>query len=88
MARIEPNKKVKTLLASLSAEEKDMVYRKLWYEHVLEDALSFMTENDHEVSEEVAKEVATRYVYDGRYDCNDSYWTNIKLLIEEVEGEK
>lgn len=81
-------KNLDDLLASLSPKEKDVLYRKLWFEHVLEDVQSFAETEDLEITDEIAKQVADRYVYNGDYDCNLSYWDNINNLVKEcIENE-
>ena len=63
----------------------DALYRLLWSGHVKEDIVSFA--EDHEIPENllyaVLDTVADRYVYEGDYDCNLSYWSNIDNLLKE-----
>lgn len=68
------------IINNLSSAQKDLIYRKLWYDHVLEDVNS----NFANVPDDIKEEVARRYVYDGDYDCNRSYWDNLQLLVDEV----
>lgn len=68
------------IINNLSPAQKDLIYRKLWYNHVLEDVDS----NFVNASDDIKKEVARRYVYDGNYDCNRSYWDNLQALVDEV----
>mgnify|MGYP007029261895 CR=1 FL=1 len=68
------------IINNLSSAQKDLIYRKLWYDHVLEDVDS----NFANVSDDIKKEVARRYVYDGDYDCNRSYWDNLQALTDDV----
>lgn len=75
--------KINTILKDLTEEEKDAIYRKLWYNHVLEDVYSFANDEDIEITDDIAENVAYRYVYEGDYDCNLSYWSNIKNLIDD-----
>ena len=80
--------KLNKILEELTCEEKDLLYRKLWYNYVLQDAQDVI-ENyldiDVEKSNEMAKEVARKYVYEAEYDCNLSYWTNIEELIKLIK---
>ncbi|MBO4847012.1 MAG: hypothetical protein J5525_12080 [Lachnospiraceae bacterium] len=66
----------------------DKVYRKLWFLYVVEDVKSYMRENYpryvDDLVQMISEDVATRYVYNCRYDCNLSYWDNINNLIGEV----
>lgn len=68
------------IINSLSPVQKDLIYRKLWYDHVLEDVDSTF-EN---ITDDIKEEVARRYVYDGDYDCNLSYWNNLQVLVDDV----
>ena len=75
------------IIPNLSAVQKDDLYRTVWYEHVLEDAESRLSENPNAPEDEdefnaVCSEVASKYVYNGDYDCNLSYWDNINSLID------
>lgn len=88
------NKTLKHIIDGLDAVEKDDVYRYLWAEHVREDVESYISDNAHNNGDNdiphifdarVVDYVTERYVYDGRYDCNLSYWENIDNLIDEAE---
>lgn len=66
--------------------KKDELYRMLWAEHVYEDVMAVLNENDiipEEDKAAIAKAVTNAYVYQGRYDCNVAYWDNINRLITE-----
>jgi hypothetical protein len=69
-------------------ELADKIYRKLWYPHVVEDVKSYMKENYpryvDDLVQMISEDVATRYVYNCKYDCNLSYWDNIDNLIGDV----
>lgn len=80
--------KVQDILKTLSTAEKDQLYRFLWSEHVEEDVRSRLEDNPvedmfEEDIESLVSNVTERYVYEGRYDCNLSYWDNIQNLIDE-----
>lgn len=77
------NRKLNEILEKLTYEEQDTLYRKLWKEHVKADIQSFMTEEDIELSEKEVNQAAERYV-GGRYDCNLSYWENVRNVIDDV----
>lgn len=86
------NKTLEHILNGLDAKEKDDIYRYLWAEHVREDVESQLSarngedEDDTDIDEEIIEYVVERYVYEGRYDCNLSYWDNIDNLIDEAES--
>lgn len=72
---------------SLNIIEKDDLYRRLHLDYVKEDIASRLDEHDFELKTDedidmLIDTVARRYVYDGEYDCNLSYWDNIDNLIE------
>ena len=73
-----------SLINGLSAKEKDDLYRSLWAEHVREDVELFCESEDIDLSENGINFVIEQYVYEGRYDCNCSYWDNIRELVEEA----
>ena len=76
-------------LSYLTPDEKDKIYRALWKEHVVEDARSQIEEYifyeliPKEDVERIADQAAERYVYEGDYDCNLSYWDNIENLVKD-----
>lgn len=83
------NEKLNKILESLSYEEKDLLYRKLWYDYVLEDVKEVIEDSDISIKnpDKIAKEIARKYVYDGDYDCELSYWNNIEILLQKEVNE-
>ena len=75
---------IQSLINGLSAKEKDDLYRSLWAEHVREDVESFCESEDIDLSENGIDCVVEQYVYEGKYDCNRSYWDNLRELVEEA----
>lgn len=74
----------KDLYEALTAEQKDYLYRMAWYENVFEDVTGRLLDRDITDEDDAIKStVAHRYVYEGDYDCNLSYWDNIDNLIDE-----
>lgn len=74
----------KDLYEALTAEQKDYLYRMTWYENVFEDITGRLLDRDITDEDDAIKStVAHRYVYEGDYDCNLSYWDNIDNLIDE-----
>ena len=76
------------LFAHMSDTQKDDIYRMIWFSHVIEDVKGKLIERFgiDELSEEdeaLCNDVANAYVYNGKYDCNQSYWDNINNLINE-----
>lgn len=64
----------------LSDEAQNRVYHQVWAEYVKEDILSRAEEQEIEVDEQKAEELAEKFVH-GDYDCNMSYWDNIDSLL-------
>lgn len=69
------------ILGCLTPGEKDAIYRSVWFDHVVADVKSM----DNGLTGEQAEYVASRYVYDGEYDCERSYWENLNTLIRAVK---
>lgn len=67
----------------MSSRIRDDAYREVWCEHVYEDVIARAKDTDTELAEGVAEQCAYRYVYEGDYDCNFDYWTNLDNLIDE-----
>lgn len=68
----------------LSPKVKDDVYRLLWSEYLKEDVETLLYDNDSfsdTEKEDIAEAVVTDYVYNGKYCCTLSYWTNLENLI-------
>lgn len=87
---------VKSMIDKLEPKDKDALYRYLWEDYVKKDVIQrfeeeFSDENDDDMTEEkvddIADIVVEHYVYEGDYDCNLSYWTNIDNLINEALSE-
>lgn len=89
-ANIQPTtteQKVMDILATWSETEKNIAYHQLWLPHVIEDISSYMEEyleTDQYLTNDEIVHAARRYVYDGRYDCNLSYWQNLENLMDEA----
>lgn len=61
----------------------DALYRAVWKDHVKADIESWLKDNDEpDLTPEQADYAAERYVYDGKYDCNLSYWQNIGNVVD------
>lgn len=79
------NKTITKLLNTLTESEKDQIYRALWITRVKEDIRSHGENTDQALTEDDIDIIADRYVYQGDYDCNLSYWDNIQALIDEIK---
>ena len=80
----------KKFVDNLDSVEKDALYRYLWEDYVKEDVESRLNENfdcDNLTEDQIdiiTNRVIQEYVYDGNYDCNLTYWTNIDNLIKRA----
>ena len=86
----ERNGQAILLVKDMSRQVKDEVYRLIWHEHVKEDVLGVLEGKDF--SDEVdldglADFIAGKYVYEGKYDCNQAYWNNLDALIDAARLE-
>lgn len=75
------------LIDSLKPHRKDELYRYLWVNHVKEDVrtvleeygVPYLSDDDFET---MIDDCANRFVYNGEYDCNTDYWSNLEALID------
>ena len=70
------------LSSALTPDEVDAFYRRIWTSHVKEDIRAFSTGENIVLSEDDIKKAASAYT-DGKYDCNLSYWDNLREVIKE-----
>lgn len=85
----------KRIVDCLSDSKKDEVYRLLLAEHIREDVRLLIGQikecqpmTDKE-KDNFIDNISHTYVYEGKYDCNQSYWCNIQTLINDaVDGLK
>ena len=75
---------MKNFVDSLDWEARDAIYRHIWSERVREDIENHLENMDETLTDDELRTVVERYVYQGAYDCNLNYWTNIENLIIEV----
>ena len=78
------------LFASMTDTQKDDIYRMVWFDRVCEDVHSFLTSEyngdvptDTYEYDALIRDVANAYVYNGDYDCNTDYWTQIWSLVDK-----
>lgn len=85
---VEDSMVVDVLMASLTEQQKDAIYRKEWHKHVCEDIRTYLKDNSDDDQEPVTltddqiSYAADRYVYDGEYDCTQDYWENIQGVVD------
>ena len=81
------NEELFKLIDSLKPYRKDELYRHLWVNHVREDVRTILEEYDvpylsDDDFEAMIDDCANRFVYNGEYDCNADYWSNLDALID------
>lgn len=69
------------IIEHMSSGQKDDIYRMLWAEQVKQDVKDRMTEINVILDDDSVLDVVHRYVYEGEYDCNYSYWDDLDTLI-------
>ena len=73
------------LAENLDFKTSDDLYRILHMPYVKEDIKHMLNELEIDTSaynlECLIDDCASRYVYDGDYDCNLSYWQNLENII-------
>lgn len=71
----------------LSPELRDSIFREVWAENVKEDVIAHAKDIGVSLSDEdmnaMADDIAYRYVYEGEYDCNCDYWSNLESHINQ-----
>ena len=81
---------LKNLYDSLTADEREFIYRKVLYNFIKEDVLQFIEDNYEENKikdpEGFAEVIAERWAFDGDYNCEISHWDNISNHIERNLG--
>ena len=75
---------LKEKIDNMSSYEQDQIYRYLWAQHIREDVESLCEEEEIELNDGDIDLIVEKYVYEGKYDCNLSYWTNLENLIDEI----
>ena len=95
--KFKATNKINKIYNELNDVEKDTLYRKLRLDYVKEDIYSLLyslledenlpLDEESMLAEKIANIVSERYVYDGDYDCNLTYWDNLRNLINEVQKE-
>lgn len=73
---------------SLNAERKDELYRYLWVNYVREDVREALKDYDtahlsNKDIELLINDCADQLVYNGKYNCNMDYWSNLEELIND-----
>ena len=95
-------KHAQAIIDRIPQVDRDMVYTILRCEHVQEDVEAMLEGSEFQGNEylesltdeqfkDFAKNIAERYTFDGKYDCNYGYWDNLESLINtqiKIETER
>lgn len=73
------------MINQLDSIEKDVVYRTLWQTYVEQDLEKLAIDRDVNLSKDDFSVIASRFVWDGDYDCNLPYWNNLSNLLDEYQ---
>lgn len=68
-------------LSRYDAETRDAMYRHVWHLHVMDDVRSHARDMGLAINEDLVGFAAEIYVYEGEYDCNLDYWSNIENAV-------
>lgn len=71
-------------VSETSETEKDLeTYSRIQKQYVMKDVISYAADNDLDgIDKNTVRKVADMYVDQAEYDCNISYWDNIRDLIQ------
>lgn len=72
---------VQRMLDKLKPNEKDELYKALWFEHIIKDVIVFASSNHININAQLADVVAKNLVFQSEYDFDKSYWDNIKSQL-------
>lgn len=81
------NQKLKDIISSLDADEKEALFRHLLKEHIKEDIVDRCEACNVDYDDDFIEKATSLYVDDGEYDYNASHWENIHGVMEAaLEG--
>jgi DNA topoisomerase IA len=80
IAKLTPSE----IYEKMKEADKDALYHMLRSDYVRKDVKTYCEDMDILLNEDGIEEVVNRYVYNGDYDCNQSYWDNIDNLAKET----
>lgn len=75
---------VQRILDKLKPNEKDELYKTLWFAHVKKDVIVFASSNHININAQMADAVAKNLVFQSEYDFDQSYWDNIKSQLCKI----
>lgn len=76
---------VRQVLAGLSTEDIDSIYRAVRAYYVAEDIIRYAKDTyDKDITDDDAQVLSRDYA-SGEYDCNLSYWSNLDALLHRYQ---
>lgn len=75
---------VQRILDKLKPNEKDELYKTLWFVHIKKDVIVFASSNHININAQLADAVAKNLVFQSEYDFDQSYWGNIKSQLCKI----
>ena len=81
MERTMATYNVQRILDKLKPNEKDELYKTLWFDHIKKDTIVFASSNHININAQLADAVAKNLVFQSEYDFDKSYWDNIKSQL-------
>lgn len=80
----EKEENIITLIDTLDFGTKDRIFRHLHKNYLYDDFTQHCKSMNVKLTDEDLKSLCDKWVYQGRFDCNLSYWDNIENLINEI----
>lgn len=74
---------VQRILDKLKPNEKDELYKELWFEHIKKDVVVFASSNHIPVNSRIADALAGKLVFQSGYNFGISYWDNIRSVLND-----
>lgn len=74
---------VQRILDKLKPNEKDELYKTLWFDHIKKDVIVFASSNHININAQLADVVARELVFQSGYNFGISYWDNIRSVLND-----
>lgn len=71
------------IMEKLKPNEKDELYKELWFEHIKKDVVVFASSNHIPVNSQTVDAVARRLVFQSEYSFDKTYWDNIRSVLND-----
>lgn len=74
---------VQRILDKLKPNEKDELYKTLWFDRIKKDVIVFASSNHININAQMADAVARELVFQSGYNFGISYWDNIRSVLND-----